>query len=171
MRESHFERKLEPPVALGTKFQVVPLREVPSPLYSATGNDIRPMVLVVDDEPVIADTLVEILNKSGYAAIATYDGEDALETALLMPPELVIADVGLPGLSGIEVAAVLREKLPECKVLLLSGQAGAASLPEPVKMDGNGFAVIDKPIHPRDLLAQVSESLKPRKADPAGKVL
>jgi hypothetical protein len=38
-------------------------------------------------------------------------------------------------------------------------------------MDENGFAVIDKPIHPSDLLAQVSESLKPRKADPAGKVL
>ena len=169
MRESHFERNLEPVIALGTKFQVVPLREVPSPLHSATGSDDRPMVLVVDDEPVIADTLVEILNKSGYAAIASYDGEDALETALLMPPELVIADVGLPGISGIEVATVLREKLPECKVLLLSGKGGASILPEPVKMDGNGFAVIGKPIQPADLLAQVSESLKPRKADPAGK--
>ena len=160
MRESHFERNLEPVIALGTKFQVVPLREVPSPLHSATGSDDRPMVLVVDDEPVIADTLVEILNKSGYAAIASYDGEDALETALLMPPELVIADVGLPGISGIEVATVLREKLPECKVLLLSGQAATSRLAEPVKMDGNGFAVIGKPIQPSDLLAQISETLK-----------
>jgi DNA-binding response OmpR family regulator len=159
MRKSHFEGKFEPAVALGTKFQVVPLWDVPSPLPTALSDD-RPMVLVVDDEPVIADTLVEILNKSGYAAIAAYDGEDALETALLMPPELVIADVGLPGISGIEVAAVLREKLPECKVLLLSGQAAASIQAEPVKMDGNGFAVIDKPIHPGDLLAQISESLK-----------
>jgi DNA-binding response OmpR family regulator len=132
--------------------------------------DDRPMVLVIDDEPAVADTLVEILNNSGYAAIATYDGEDALETALLMPPELVIADVGLPGLSGIEVATVLRTKLPECKVLLLSGQRGTSGLSEPVKMDGNGFAVIDKPIRPTDLLAQVSESLKPRRADSAAKV-
>ena len=159
MRESHFEREIKSPVVLETKFQVVPLWDVPSPLPTALSDD-RPMVLVVDDEPVIADTLVEILNKSGYAAIAAYDGEDALETALLMPPELVIADVGLPGISGIEVATVLREKLPECKVLLLSGQAATSRLAEPVKMDGKRFAVIGKPIHPKDLLAQVSESLK-----------
>ncbi len=162
MRESHFEQKLESHGALGTKFQVVPLRDVPPPLPSAALIDDRPMVLVVDDEPVIADTLVEILNMSGYAAIAAYDGEDALETALLMPPELVIADVGLPGISGIEVATVLRTKLPECKVLLLSGQPATFGLSEPVKMDGKGFAVIDKPVHPSDLLAQISESLKPQ---------
>jgi DNA-binding response OmpR family regulator len=159
MRESHFEREIKSPVVLETQFQVVPLWDVPSPLPTALSDD-RPMVLVVDDEPVIADTLVEILNKSGYAAIAAYDGEDALETALLMPPELVIADVGLPGISGIEVATVLREKLPECKVLLLSGQAATARLAEPVKMGGKGFAVIGKPIQPADLLAQISESLK-----------
>jgi DNA-binding response OmpR family regulator len=160
MRESHFERKLEPLVVLETKFQVVPLWDVPSPSLSAAVSDDRPLVLVVDDEPVIADSLVEILNQSGYAAIAAYDGEDALETALLMPPELVIADVGLPGISGIEVAAVLREKLPECKVLLLSGQAATSTLPKPVRMDGKGLAVISKPIYPADLLAQISASLK-----------
>jgi DNA-binding response OmpR family regulator len=159
MRAGHFEGKLEPTVVLETKFQVVPLWDVPSPLPTEVSDD-RPMVLVVDDEPVIADTLVEILNKSGYAAIAAYDGEDALETALLMPPELVIADVGLPGISGIEVATVLREKLPECKVLLLSGQAATSRQAAPVKMDGKRFAVIGKPIQPADLLAQVSESLK-----------
>jgi DNA-binding response OmpR family regulator len=171
MSERHFEHKSESQEVLETKFQVVPLRDVPSPLASAASSDDRPMVLVVDDEPVIADTLVEILNRSGYAAIAAYDGEDALETALLMPPELVIADVGLPGISGIEVATVLRTKLPECKVLLLSGRAAPTGLSEPVKMDGNGFAVINKPIHPTELLAQISESLKSQKADQADRVL
>ena len=57
----------------------------------------RPVVLVVDDESVIADTLAEILTRSGYTGVAEYDGDSALETALLMPPEMLITDVVLPG--------------------------------------------------------------------------
>lgn len=61
---------------------VVPLDEVPP----ADTSEYRPVVLVVDDESAIADTLTEILCRSGYAAMAAYDGTDALETALLTPP-------------------------------------------------------------------------------------
>jgi DNA-binding response OmpR family regulator len=168
MREDESEPILAAPVRLRTNFSVVPIAEVPLPGSNADRIADRPMVLVVDDEPVIADTLVEILNKSGYAAIAAYDGEDALETALLMPPELVITDVLLPGMSGIEVATTLRKKLPDCKILLLSGQAGTSSAPGSTSSTRNGFEVVDKPIQPTDLLAKVSASFKPGKADHAG---
>jgi DNA-binding response OmpR family regulator len=145
-----------------THFLIVPIEEVPVPALPADGTADRPVVLVVDDDTTVADTLVEILNHSGYVAIASYDGKDAVETALLVPPDLVIADVALQGMSGIEVATALRNKLPEVKIVLLGGSEPASAPPE--------FAVVEKPVRPAELLAKVSASLKSRKADPAVKV-
>jgi DNA-binding response OmpR family regulator len=166
MRQDESQPVHAAPVRLRTNFPVVPITEVPAPGSTADTIADRPVVLVVDDEPVIADTLVEILKRSGYAAIAAYDGEDALETALLMPPEMVITDVLLPGISGIEVATTLRRKLPECKIMLLSGQAGTSTAAGSTSSLENGFEVIDKPVHPTDLLAKVSATFKSRKGHP-----
>jgi DNA-binding response OmpR family regulator len=141
---------------------MVPITEVPA-LVDDAGRD-RPVVLVVNKEPAIAETVLEILNKNGYAAIAAYDAEDALETALLIPPELVIAEVALPGLSGIEVAAALKKELPDCKILLLAGQAEKAEVHGTVKAAGLEVEVVEKPVHPTELLAQVFSQLVPDKS-------
>jgi DNA-binding response OmpR family regulator len=135
---------------------VVPIDQVPPADTSAY----RPVVLVVDDESAIADTLTEILSRSGYAAMAAYDGNDALETALLTPPEMLITDVVLPGMSGIELAITIRRIFPDCKILLFSGQASTADLLASAKSQGHHFTLLTKPVHPRDLLAYVSDSLK-----------
>lgn len=135
---------------------VVPIDQVPPADTSAY----RPVVLVVDDESAIADTLCEILSRSGYAAMAAYDGNDALETALVTPPEMLITDVVLPGMSGIELAITIRRIFPDCKILLFSGQASTADLLASAKGQGHHFTLLSKPVHPRDLLAYVSESLK-----------
>jgi DNA-binding response OmpR family regulator len=119
----------------------------------------KPVILVVDDESAIANTLAEILSRSGYAAMAVYDGNEALETALVMPPELLIADVLLPGMSGVELAITVRRIFPECKILLFSGQASTADLLAAAKSEGHHFTLLTKPIHPRDLLAHVSRAL------------
>src|SRR5580692_2473288 len=111
-----------------TNFPTVPIKEVPMSRSSAKPDSYRPMVLVVDDESTIADTLTEILNRSGYAAMPAYDGESALESALLMPPELLITDVVLPGMSGIDLAITIRRIFPDCKIILFSGQASTADL-------------------------------------------
>ena len=138
-------------------FPTVPIEAVPAPDSTGGASADRPVVLVVDKEPGIADTIAEILRRSGYAAIPAYNGEDALETALLIPPDLVITDAGLSDISGIEVAAVLRAKLPDCKVLLLSGREAGADLAS----GEHGFAVVNKPVSPADLLAQVTDHVKP----------
>lgn len=135
---------------------VVPIDQVPPADTSAY----RPVVLVVDDESAIADTLTEILSRSGYAAMAAYDGNDALETALLTPPEMLITDVVLPGMSGIELAITMRRIFPDCKILLFSGQASTADLLASAKNQGHHFTLLSKPVHPRDLLAYVSDNLK-----------
>jgi DNA-binding response OmpR family regulator len=135
---------------------VVPIDQVPPEDTSAY----RPVVLVVDDESAIADTLTEILSRSGYAAMAAYDGNDALESALVTPPEMLITDVILPGMSGVELAITVRRIFPDCKILLFSGQASTADLLASAKDQGHHFTLLSKPVHPRELLAHVSDMLK-----------
>ncbi len=124
------------------------------------GSEYRPHVLVVDDESMIADTVTKILSLSGYAATATYDGEDALETALLVPPQLLITDVMLPGMNGIELAITMKRIYPECKILLFSGQASTADLMSSAKHAGHHFTLLSKPMPPQDLLAAVAKRLQ-----------
>jgi len=146
-------------VSKSKNFPTVSLKDVP---LAATENShpYRPVVLVVDDESVIADTLAEILTRSGYTGVAEYDGDSALETALLMPPEMLITDVVLPGMSGIELAITIRRIFPDCKIILFSGQASTADLLAAARQDGHHFTLLNKPLHPQDLLTRVSENLK-----------
>jgi DNA-binding response OmpR family regulator len=137
---------------------VVPINQVPA----ADRTPYRPVVLVVDDESAIADTLSEILSRSGYTAMTAYDGNGALETALVAPPELLITDVVLPGMSGIELAITIRRIFPDCKILLFSGQASTSDLLAAAKREGHHFTLLTKPLHPIDLLARVADSLKHR---------
>lgn len=123
-------------------------------------SEYRPRVLVVDDESAIADTLTEILSRSGYAATAAYDGAGALEAALLSPPELLITDVVLPGMSGIELAIQMRRIFPDCKTLLFSGQACTSDMLASANRAGHQFSLLNKPVHPKDLLAWVTQTLK-----------
>lgn len=140
-------------------FPIVPIEDVPASVPLNSSKKHRPVVLVVDDESAIADTLAEILTLSGYAAMPVYDGEEALESALLMPPELLITDVMLPGMSGIELAITMRRIFPDCRVLLFSGQAATSDLLTSAKRAGHQFTLLSKPVYPTDLLRRVSESL------------
>ncbi|PYX94063.1 MAG: response regulator [Acidobacteria bacterium] len=115
----------------------------------------KPKVLVVDDEHVIADTLAIILNQSGYEATAVYTGKGAVESARAHKPELIISDVIMPDMNGIEAAIKIREFLPGCKILLFSGQAATADLLEMARNQGHEFEILAKPVHPQDLLAKL----------------
>jgi CheY-like chemotaxis protein len=137
--------------------QVVPIDQVPP----AEKGEYRHSILVVDDESAIADTMSEILSRSGYLAIPTYDAEQALETALITPPELLITDVMLPGMSGIELAITMRRIFPDCKILLCSGQAIALDLHASAQSKGHHFTLLSKPVHPREILAKVAECFAP----------
>jgi DNA-binding NtrC family response regulator len=113
-------------------------------------------VFVVDDEKCIADTLAVILRNSGYEASAFYNAQSALERAASCSPELVISDVVMPGMSGLEMAVLIKERHPECNVLLFSGQAATVDMREGIRTQGHNFEVLAKPIHPTELLARVA---------------
>jgi CheY-like chemotaxis protein len=118
-------------------------------------NSLKRKVLVADDEQVIANTLAIILNQAGFEARAVYSGEKALEELDGFQPDMLISDVIMTGMTGIEVAIETRKKLPNCKVLLFSGQAATADLLERARAQGHEFDILAKPVHPTDLLAKL----------------
>lgn len=122
---------------------------------SKDGPSSKPRVLVVDDERVIADTLAIILNQSGFDASAVYTGMAAVERAKEDKPDLIISDVIMPDMNGIEAAIRIRQLLPGCKILLFSGQAATADLLEKARQEGHEFEILAKPVHPQDLLAKL----------------
>ncbi|HEX7285059.1 MAG TPA: response regulator [Candidatus Angelobacter sp.] len=124
-------------------------------MVPADGQPGKPRVLVVDDERVIADTLSTILNQNGFEACAVYSGVSAVDRAREIKPELVISDVIMQDMNGIEAAIRIREFLPGCKILLFSGQAATADLLERARAQGHEFEILAKPVHPQDLLAKL----------------
>jgi CheY-like chemotaxis protein len=118
-------------------------------------NPSKPKVLVADDERVIADTLATILNQSGFEARAVYSGEGALELAPTFKPDMLIADVIMADLNGIDAAIQVRALLPRIKILLFSGQAATADLLEDARAQGYEFEILAKPVHPQDLLTRL----------------
>jgi CheY-like chemotaxis protein len=120
-----------------------------------TETPAKPKVLVADDERVIADTLAIILNQSGFDATAVYSGEKAVEMAETLRPDMVISDVIMTDLNGIDAAIKIREMLPSCKILLFSGQAATADLLDRANSQGHQFEILAKPVHPQDLLAKL----------------
>jgi CheY-like chemotaxis protein len=115
-------------------------------------NEQLTRIFVVDDENVIASTLATILQNSGFSATAFTNPLDALESARADAPDLLISDVMMPQLSGIDLAIRMKIECPECKVLLFSGQAGTADLLQTARTQGHDFHLLSKPVHPTDLL-------------------
>lgn len=115
----------------------------------------RLRVLVADDERIIADTLGIILGQNGYEVTAVYSGSQAVQTARFWTPDIFLADVVMPGMTGIEAAIQICALCPRCRVVLLSGQAGTADLLRCARGRGHNFEIVAKPVHPTQLLAQL----------------
>jgi DNA-binding NtrC family response regulator len=137
--------------------EVVPISEVPVGDMTEALTD-RPMVLVVDDEPLLADTLAMILTRAGYHAVRAYDAQSALEIASVQSPDLLISDVAMPVMNGVELAISMMSMAPDCKVVLFSGHARSADLVRAYDA-GHNFPLMSKPMHPSEMLAQVAKSL------------
>ena len=114
-------------------------------------------VLIVDDQPLIADTLAEILGSAGFNAIAAYDGFDALDKAFRFLPNWVLTDVLMPRMNGVELAITLRQTYPTSSILLFSGQAGISEIIQDGHHAGYQFELIAKPIHPMRLIERLKQ--------------
>jgi len=110
-------------------------------------------VLVLDDEAPVADSLVQILSLFGYQATASYDPIQAVEWLSSNPCDIVISDVVFNAqMSGIDLAIQLRKTLPNCKVLLMSGNNSTSDLLSVAQKQGYLFDILAKPVHPTVIL-------------------
>ena len=146
-----------------TRFPTMPVEAIPRMESNHRADQDPPVILVVDDERVIADTLSVILAQNGFAAMTAYNGTSALEIATLVPPQLLISDVMMPGMSGFDLAIAIRDSVPNCEVILFSARAFTADLLTSARLAGHDFVALTKPVHPTEMLARVSERLALRK--------
>src|SRR5215469_15463285 len=96
-------------------------------------------ILIVDDEPAVAETLALILRGCHYDARTAFSAEQAIEILAEWKPDLVIADVMLPRMNGIDLGCVVKANYSNCQVLLVSGHPSTGELLEIASQKGNHF--------------------------------
>lgn len=116
-------------------------------------NPIKPpTVLIVDHETLLVSSLSRVLELHGYTVITATSGEQAIEMARAVPPDVLLCDVMLPGRNGIDTSLIIRELCPACRIVLMSGNVFAGPLLANAQSSGNDFHVVAKPFHPAELL-------------------
>jgi DNA-binding response OmpR family regulator len=114
-------------------------------------------VLVVDDEPKIVDVVREYLEHAGFAVRTAGDGPAALERARALAPDLVVLDLGLPGLDGLDVARQLRRS-SRVPVIILTARGDEVDRIIGLELGADDYLV--KPFSPRELVARVRAVLR-----------
>jgi DNA-binding response OmpR family regulator len=120
-------------------------------------------VLVVDDEQSLAKVVASYLERDGHEVTCVFDGPAAVDAARFQPPDVVVLDLGLPGLDGIEVCRQLRT-FSDCYIVMLTARADEVD-----KLVGLGVGADDyltKPFSPRELVARVRAMLRRPRTDP-----
>jgi CheY-like chemotaxis protein len=120
-------------------------------------SDPATQIFVVDDEPVIASTLAAILQMNGFSANFFTNPLEALAAARSKAPDLLISDVTMPGISGIDLAMKMRAQFPKCKILLFSGHPATFGLIEDARARGHEFHLLLKPVAPAELLLEIEK--------------
>lgn len=121
------------------------------------GKQVR--VSVVDDEVFIASTLTTILCDQGFDASFFTEPQQALQAARYYTPDLLISEVSMPMMSGIDLAIQVLKHCPNCKVLLFSGEPDISNLLNASRANGHNFEVLPKPTHPDEILAKIHSTL------------
>jgi DNA-binding response OmpR family regulator len=114
-------------------------------------------VLVVDDEPKIVDVVGDYLRRAGFSVTIAADGEGALASARSRPPDLVVLDLGLPGVDGLDVARDLR-RASSVPIIMLTARREETDRVLGLEFGADDYLV--KPFSPRELVARVRAVLR-----------
>mgnify|MGYP005840121463 CR=1 FL=1 len=110
-------------------------------------------LLIVEDEKQICDMVAKSLYDAGYEVDTCYDGEEALECILSEEYDLIVLDLNLPGMDGMEILKELRQKNEETKVIILSARGQIADKVEGLDAGANDY--LSKPFHLAELEARI----------------
>jgi two-component system alkaline phosphatase synthesis response regulator PhoP len=116
-----------------------------------------PKILVVDDEPSISKVVVSYLRKEGYEVYSAADGPGGLKAARTYRPDLIVLDIMLPGMDGLEVLTQLRR---ECNVYVILLTAKTEELDRVLGLSIGADDYVTKPFSPRELTARVKAALR-----------
>lgn len=119
-------------------------------------------VLVVEDEKPIADILEYNLAKEGYEVKAVYSGDEAVEEALAFKPDLILLDIMLPGIDGLNVCRQVRQNL-SCPIIMLTAKDSEIDKVLGLELGADDY--VTKPFSTRELLARIKAQLRRRKTD------
>jgi len=122
-----------------------------------------PSVLVVDDESQIATIAKDYLTRAGFSVAVAADGATGLEMARQKRPDLIVLDVGLPGLDGLELARAVRRE-SDVPIIMLTARVDEADRLRGFEVGADDY--ITKPFSPRELVARVSSVLRRARHDP-----
>jgi DNA-binding response OmpR family regulator len=120
-------------------------------------TDASPCVLVVEDDATVAEVVTRYLERDGYTVRAAANGLEALELAASEPPDLVVLDVMLPGIDGLEVCRRLRERAP-IPVIMLTARGEEEDRVLGLELGADDY--VSKPFSPRELMARVHAVLR-----------
>ena len=110
-------------------------------------------LLIVEDEKELCDTVAASLYRAGYEVDTCYDGEEALDYILTEEYDLIVLDLNLPGMDGMDLLRELRQKNEETKVLILSARSQIADKVEGLDAGANDY--MEKPFHLQELEARI----------------
>ncbi len=114
-------------------------------------------ILVVDDEPKIVELARDYLEHAGYAVVSASDGTEALRRARTDAPDLIILDLGLPSLDGLDVARALRRD-SNVPIVILSGRSDESDKLVGLELGADDY--VTKPFSPKELVARVRAVLR-----------
>ena len=120
-------------------------------------------ILVVEDEEALALGVRDALEHSGYQVDVVYEGTAALERIRATRPELIVLDLMLPGMSGLEILTTLRAESINCRVLILTALADEEELIKGFEAGADDY--MKKPFSPRELVARVEAQFRRHKMD------
>jgi DNA-binding response OmpR family regulator len=128
---------------------------------------VRPKILVVDDEPEAVELLEFNLKKAGFDVITATDGAQAIRQARSGHPNLVVLDLMLPEIDGLEVCKMLRRDPATARVPIIMLTAKAAEVDRIVGLELGADDYVTKPFSPRELVLRVNKVLQRGQLEPA----
>lgn len=129
------------------------------------------LIYVVDDQSMTAGSLAAVLEKDGFRVLTFTDPQTALNRAQWNPPRLLLVDVFLSRMSGIELAIAMNYAAPQCRLLLFSESSRVKALLEQTRQQGYSFEFVSKPFRFRELVAKCHGMMMGQTESFAGSVL
>jgi UDP-3-O-[3-hydroxymyristoyl] N-acetylglucosamine deacetylase len=115
-------------------------------------------ICIVDDQPYICSTVSSILTDEGYEAVVFKDAESFWQSLDTLEPSLVLLDIWLPGIDGLQLLKRLQERFPALPIIMMSGHAGIETAVSAIK--AGAFDFMEKPLHLEVLLDKVKSAIK-----------